>query len=153
MRWLSCRNRDPLTDTRPSPSFGARRIVGAGALGAVIVAITALALPGIGTSEAHLDPNRYGVRTVDAAGGSVASVTVRFTVRPVIAVVVRGNGAPKEVWSNLGRTPSESELAAARFRSGAITGREISATPALLASAATAFAQSDWVAHGLIWHG
>jgi hypothetical protein len=31
-----------------------------------------------------LDPNRHGVRAVNAAGGSVTKVTVRFTARPVI---------------------------------------------------------------------
>ena len=52
----------------------------------MITTIVALALPGVGTSDAHLDPNRYGVRTVKAAGGSVTDVTVSFTVRPVIVV-------------------------------------------------------------------
>ena len=63
-----------------------------GFTGAMILPIVALALPGVGTSDAHLDPNRYGVRTVKAAGGSVTDVTVSFTVRPVI---VRGRRRPR----------------------------------------------------------
>jgi hypothetical protein len=57
--------------------------------GATAIAI-ALALPGVGTSAARIDPNRYGLRTVDAAGGSAATVAVKFTVRPVILLVVGG---------------------------------------------------------------
>jgi hypothetical protein len=45
---------------------------------------------GAATPEARLDPNRHGERAVNAAGGSVTKVTVRFTARPVI---VRRQGA------------------------------------------------------------
>jgi len=37
--------------------------------------------PRVGTKDAHLDPNRYGMRTVDAAGGSATEMAVRFAVR------------------------------------------------------------------------
>src|SRR6185312_16841040 len=37
--------------------------------------------PRVGTEDAHLDPNRYGMRTVDAAGGSATQMAVRFAVR------------------------------------------------------------------------
>jgi hypothetical protein len=37
--------------------------------------------PRVGTKDAHLDPNRYGMRTVDAAGGSATKMAVRFAVR------------------------------------------------------------------------
>jgi hypothetical protein len=68
--------------------------VRSGFTGATILPIVALALPGVGTSYAHLDRNRYGVRTVKAAGGSVTDVTVSFTVRPVIVLVVDESGRP-----------------------------------------------------------
>jgi hypothetical protein len=50
----------------------------------------ALALPGLGTSAARIDPNRYGLRTVGAAGGSAATVAVKPTVRARISLHVPG---------------------------------------------------------------
>ena len=119
--------------------------------GAMITTIVALALPGVGTSDAHLDPNRYGVRTVKAAGGSVTDVTVSFTVRPVIAVVVDAGGRPIAVWSNLGHAPTATELDALHVRRGTPHGRELRLDTALRASTADALAAADWSRRGQIW--
>jgi hypothetical protein len=113
--------------------------------------IVALALPGVGTPDAHLDPNRHGVRTVKAAGDSVTDVTVSFTVRPVIVLVVDGSGRPVALWSNIGRRPTTGQLAALRVRRGTVRGRDLRMTPALRSSAAQALAQADWSRRGRIW--
>jgi hypothetical protein len=125
--------------------------VRSGFSGAMITTIVALALPGVGTSDAHLDPNRYGVRTVKAAGGSVTDVTVSFTVRPVIAVVVDAGGRPLAVWSNLGHAPTAAQLAALHVRRGSVHGRELQFTTALRASTADALDAADWSRRGQIW--
>jgi hypothetical protein len=115
----------------------------------MIMLIVALALPGVGTSEAHLDPNRYGVRTVKAAGGSVTDVTVSFTVRPVIVVVVDGAGRPHAVWSNVGHQPTAAQLRDVRVRQGSVHGRDAAVTPAVDA----ALDAADWSRRGRIWAG
>jgi hypothetical protein len=126
--------------------------VTSGFIGAMIASVIAIALPGPGTSGAQIDPNRYGVRTVDAAGGSVAnSVTVRFTVRPVIVLVVDAEGAPRELWTNLPGRPSAADLAGLRVREGSITGPGLTVTPALRAAAAAPLAAAHWGGQGRIW--
>lgn len=119
--------------------------------GAMILTIVALALPGVGTSEAHLDPNRHGVRTVKAAGGSVTDVTVSFTVRPVIVLVVDGSGRPVALWSNIGHRPTADQLAELRVRQGTIDGRDLRATPMMRSAAAPVLATADWSRRGRIW--
>jgi hypothetical protein len=89
MRRLGYRNRNPHEGPDRVPRKS-RRSTAAAFTGAEVVVTIAIALPGVGTSEARIDPNRYGLRTVSAAGGSAATVAVRFTVRPVIVVVVGG---------------------------------------------------------------
>jgi hypothetical protein len=118
-----------------------------------IIAIAALAHPGSGTSEARIDPNGHGVRTVDAAGGSATQVAVRFTVRPVVILVVNAEGLPKELWSNLGRAPSGEEIAGLRVRIGSLNGREAAATAEVRDAAASALRGADWSVHGRIWKG
>src|SRR5436190_10329330 len=87
---------------RPRPRTSQEQAFdGSGVHWAVVVMTIAIALPRVGTSEARIDPNRYGLRTVNAAGGSATTVAVRFTVRPVILLVVDGNGAPCELWTNI----------------------------------------------------
>ena len=122
-----------------------------GFTGAMILTIVALALPGVGTSDAHLDPNRYGVRTVKAAGGSVTDVTVSFTVRPVIVVVVDAGGRPRAVWSNVGRSPTAAQLREVEVRRGSVHGREVAVAPALRASVDAALDAADWSRRGRIW--
>lgn len=109
LRRLGYRNRDPHTDDGREPRKS-RRSSEAVFTGAVVVLTIAIALPGLGTSEARIDPNRYGLRTVDAAGGSSATVEVRFTVRPVILLVVDSAGRPLQLWTNIAGTPARSQL-------------------------------------------
>jgi hypothetical protein len=78
-------------------------------------------------------------------------VTVSFTVRPVIAVVVDGDGRPLTVWSNLGHAPPAGQLARLRVRRGTLHGRELPLTPALRASTADALDAADWSRRGRIW--
>jgi len=82
---------------------------GGGFTGATATAI-ALALPGQGTPPARIDPNRYGLRTVDAAGGSTTTVVVRFTVRSRIAVLrAAGSTAGSQRRAELVRSRSGSD--------------------------------------------
>jgi hypothetical protein len=115
------------------------------------VMTTALALPGIGTSEARIDPNRYGLRTVSAAGGSVTTVAVRFTVRPVILLVVGDDGAPHELWSNITGQPSTADLRVLRVRLGDVHGADLAVTAALRSAAAVPLALAHWGTQGLVW--
>jgi hypothetical protein len=112
----------------------------------------AIALPGIGTSEARIDPNRYGLRTVSAAGGSAATVAVRFTVRPVILLVVDKGGARRELWTNLRGLPADSQLAGLRVRVGGVNGPRPPLTAALRSVAAAPLADAEWGRPGLVWH-
>src|SRR5712671_975573 len=75
MRRLGYRNRNPHEGPDRVPRKS-RRSTAAVFTGAVVVMTIAIALPRVGTSEARVDPNRYGLRTVSAAGGSAATVAV-----------------------------------------------------------------------------
>jgi hypothetical protein len=119
--------------------------------GAVVILTIALALPGIGTSEARIDPNRYGLRTVDAAGGSSTTVEVRFTVRPVIVLVVGADGRPLQLWTNLPGRPAAEQTATLRVRQGSLHGRDLAVSSALRLAAAPALAAANWGRPGLIW--
>jgi len=74
---------------------------------------------------------------VKAAGGSVTDVTVSFTVRPVIVLVVGDAGRPLAVWSNLGHAPTADQLTTLHIRRGTQHGRELDA--------------ADWSRRGQIW--
>jgi hypothetical protein len=89
----------------------------------------ALALERTGTSQARLDPNRNGQRAVNAAGGSATSVAVRFTVRPVLVLVVGADGHPFELWTNLRTRPRASAPAVLLARRGSAGGPELPLTP------------------------
>ena len=67
MRRLGYRNRDPREGSDRVPRKS-RRSTAAVFTAAVVVMTIAIALPRVGTSEARIDPNRYGLRTVSAAG-------------------------------------------------------------------------------------
>jgi hypothetical protein len=118
--------------------------------GAAAIA-TALALPGLGTSAARIDPNRYGLRTVDAAGGSAATVAVKFTVRPVIVLVVDAAGQPSELWTNLPRRPTASEWQGLLVRRGSPRGAAVEPSEGLLEEAHAVLASASWGGQGLVW--
>jgi hypothetical protein len=111
----------------------------------------AIALPRVGTSEARIDPNRYGLRTVSAAGGSAATVAVRFTVRPVIVLVVDGNGAACELWTNIPGRPTAAQLAGFRVRLGSVRGPDLALSRALRSAATTPLADARWGEQGRVW--
>jgi hypothetical protein len=111
----------------------------------------ALVLPGLGTPAARIDPNRYGLRTVDAAGGSAATVAVKFTVRPVIVLVVDGSGAARQLWTNIAGRPTAAELAAVQARLDTPRGRRVEIDPSLRAQLPAILASAGWGRQGLIW--
>ncbi|MDX6520687.1 MAG: hypothetical protein QOF08_1292 [Gaiellales bacterium] len=150
MRRLGYRNRNT-HEGRARVPRKSRRKPAAMFTGAVVVMTTAIALPGIGTSEARIDPNRYGLRTVSAAGGSVTTVAVRFTVRPVILLVVGRDGTPRELWSNVAGQPSAADLRALRVRVGDVHGADLAVTAALRSAAGVPLADARWGAQGLVW--
>ena len=111
----------------------------------------AIALPGIGTSEARIDPNRYGLRTVNLPGGNAATAALRFTVRPVIVLVVDGDGHARELWTNVLGRPMAADLAAVRVRLGSVRGAELALDGSLRAAAAVPLRDAMWGKQGRIW--
>jgi len=150
MRRLGYRNRSPHEGPDRVPRKS-RRSTAAVFTGAVVVMTIAIALPRVGTSEARIDPNRYGLRTVSAAGGSAATVAVRFTVRPVIVLVVDSRGAPRELWTNIPGRPTAAELAGLSARLGGVHGAQLAMSGALRSAAQTPVEDARWGEQGLVW--
>ena len=150
MRRLGYRNRNSHEGWARVPRKS-RRWLAAMFFGAVVVMTTAIALPGIGTSEARIDPNRYGLRTVNAAGGSATTVAVRFAVRPVILLVVGDGNSPLELWTNIPGRPSAAELEALQVRLGDVHGLDLATTAALRSAAAMPLADADRGTPGRVW--
>jgi hypothetical protein len=148
-RRLGYRNRNPHMDDGREPRRS-RRPARAVFTGATAIAI-ALALPGTGTSAARIDPNRYGLRTVNAAGGSAATVAVKFTVRPVIVLVVDRAGAPAQLWTNIPGRPTDAEAAAVVVRRATPRGQPAPLSAALRAQLPAILAAAAWGHQGLIW--
>jgi hypothetical protein len=76
---------------------------------------------------------------------------VRFTVRPVILLVVGSDGAPHELWTNIAGQPSTADLHALRVRVGDVHGTDLAVTAALRSAAAVPLAGAHWGAQGLVW--
>jgi hypothetical protein len=150
MRRLGYRNRSPHEGPDRVPRKS-RRSAAAVFTGAVVVMTIAIALPRIGTSEARIDPNRYGLRTVSAAGGSAATVAVRLTVRPVIVLVVDSGGRPRELWTNIPGRPTAAELAGLSVRLGSVHGAEVAISGALRSAAETPIEDACWGEQGRVW--
>jgi hypothetical protein len=150
MRRLGYRNRNPHEGPDRVPRKS-RRSTAAVFTGAVVVMTIAIALPRVGTSEARIDPNRYGLRTVNAAGGSAATVAVRFTVRPVILLVVDGSGAPRELWTNIPGPPAAAELAGLNVRLGSVRGPDLPMSRAFRSAVSTPLADARWGEPGRVW--
>ena len=111
----------------------------------------ALALGGTGTSQARLDPNRNGQRAVNAAGGSATSVAVRFTVGPVLVLVVAADGRPLELWTNLRGQPRPGRAPALLARRGSAGGPALPLTPALRRAALALAGAARFGRPGRIW--
>lgn len=148
MRWLGYRNRGRRLPTVPRRRAWARR---GWPVASVAVALIAIAPSWAGTTGAHPDPNRHGVRTVDAAGGGTTGVVVRFTVRPVVLLVASDEGALEQVWTNLRSAPTPAQLDTAVVRLGNESGAETALTPRLLVAARRALSDVAFGTPGLVW--
>jgi len=85
------------------------------------------------------------------AVGSSSDVTVRFTVRPVIVLVVDDSGAPTQLWTNIPGTPTDAELAGVQARLGGPRGAPVMIDPALRAQLPAILAEAGWGRQGLVW--
>jgi len=149
MRRLGCRNRLRPIPTEVRVRAGLRRML---PVASITVALIAIAPSWASTARAQLDPNRHGMRTVIAAGASTTSVGVRFTVRPVVLLVVAGDGSLAQIWTNLRTPPTAADLRSATVRSGSRSGPDVPASPALLAAAVHALGSARTHAGpGLVW--
>jgi len=70
---------------------------------------------------------------------------------PVILLVVGSDGRPRQLWTNLQRDPTTSELAAVRVRAGGLDGPDVAVTPALQDAAARIAGSIAWGRPGLVW--
>ena len=148
MRRLGYRNRVRRLPTASRHAVWVRR---GWPVASIAVALIAIAPSWAGTTGTHLDPNRHGVRTVDAAGGGTTSVVVRFTVRPVVLLVAGRDGDLHQIWTNLRTRPTAAELDASVVRVGGESGPGAALTPALLAAARHALAGVTFGTPGLVW--
>jgi len=80
-------------------------------------------------------------------------VTVGFTVRPVIVVVVDDAGSPTQLWTNIPGSPTAAELDAVQARLGSPRGTPVPIGPALEAQLPAILAGAGWGRQGLIWQG
>ena len=85
------------------------------------------------------------------AGGSTGSVTVGFTVRPVIVVVVDDAGSPAQLWTNIPGSPTADELDAVQARLDSPRGTPVSIGQALRAQLPAILAGAGWGHQGLVW--
>ena len=110
-------------------------------------AVCAVACPALaGTSP---QPQTAAWNTT--VGGSTAAVTVGFTVRPVVVVVVDADGSPTQLWTNIPGTPTAAELDAVQARLDSPRGGPVAIDPALRAQIANILSAADWGHQGLIW--
>src|SRR5262245_48109893 len=119
--------------------------------GPLVMVTFALALGGTGTSQARLDPNRNGQRAVNAAGGSAISVAVRFTVRPVLVLVVAADGRPLELWTNLRGQPRPGRAPVLLAWRGSAGGPALVLTPELRRVAQALAGVARFGRPGRIW--
>ena len=102
-------------------------------------------------------PASAGVFTQPSAGQSAeaarddGAVTVSFTVRPVIVLVVDDNGTPQELWTNIPGQPTAVELQEVQSRLDDPRGTPVAIGPALQAQLPAIFAAAAWGHQGLVW--
>ena len=78
-------------------------------------------------------------------------MAVRFTVRPVILLVVGADGAPRELWTNLPGRPTAAQLAGLRVRLGSAHVADLAISGALRSAAATPLEDARWGEQGRVW--
>lgn len=112
----------------------------------VIVALCAVAAPALAGSSA---PDPIG----ETAGGgeNSAAVTVSFTVRPVIVLVVDDAGAPTQLWTNIPGSPTAGELDGVEARRDSPRGTPVAIGPSLRPQLPAILAGAAWGRQGLIW--
>ena len=84
-------------------------------------------------------------------GDSATTVAVRFTVRPVIVLVIDGNGAACELWTNIPGRPTAAQLAGFRVRLGSVRGPDLALSRALRSAATTPLSDARWGEQGRVW--
>jgi hypothetical protein len=113
---------------------------------AVAAALYAIAAP----ASARVFAQASAGRTAEAAG-SAGAVTVSFTVRPVIVLLVDDNGTPKELWTNIPGQPTGDDLQNVQARLDDPRGMPVAIGPALQAQLPDIFAAAAWGHQGLVW--
>ncbi len=78
-------------------------------------------------------------------------MAVKFTVRPVIVLVVDRAGAPAQLWTNISGTPRPAETARVLVRRGAPRGQPLALSPALRSQLPAILAAAAWGHQGLVW--
>jgi hypothetical protein len=112
----------------------------------VIVALCAVTAPALAGSSAR-DP----IGGTAGGGEDSAAVTVSFTVRPVIVLVVDDSGAPTQLWTNIPGSPTAAELDGVEARLGTPRGTPVGIGPSLRAQLPAILAGAGWGHQGLIW--
>jgi hypothetical protein len=116
------------------------------ALGLAVTAATLL--PGVAV---HAQQGDGQARDAEPQPATSSTQTVSFRIEPVILLVVGSDGQPQQLWTNLQRDPTASELAAVRVRIGGLDGPDIAVTPALQETAARIAGSVAWGRPGLVW--
>jgi hypothetical protein len=76
---------------------------------------------------------------------------VKFTVRPVIVLVVDGTGRPIQLWTNIAGRPTSAELRGLLVRRGTPRGAPVAMDDRLSAEARAVVAAASWGGQGLVW--
>ena len=113
---------------------------------AAVTAVCAIAAP----ASAGVFTQPSAGRTADTAG-SGGAVTVSFTVRPVIVLVVDDNGTPQGLWTNIPGQPTAADLKDVQARLDDPRGTPVAIGPALQAQLPAIFAAAAWGHQGLVW--
>ena len=111
---------------------------------AALCAVTSPALAGTSAQPPVAAPPGPG-------GGSAVTVSVGFTVRPVIVLVVDGSGAPTQLWTNIPGTPTADRLDAVQARRDGPRGTPVAIDPELRAQLPAVLAAARWGSQGLVW--
>lgn len=99
----------------------------------------------------HAQQGGAQARDAEPQPATSSAQTVSFRIVPVILMVVGSDGQPQQLWTNLQRDPTTSELAAVRVRAGGLEGPDVAVTPALQDAAVRIARGIAWGRPGLVW--